>query len=170
MKRSLRKGSIDVYQSWRNSVLQTQNADSNELEMMIAAKVDEVLTVTGRRDPTVTLYYPQSKLITVLQQLEPVQTQVRTQWSGLHQLFEETPIFKWKFTEKNQFLFNLFGDCFKEQYYPSSEGKVNFAEKQGGKIAVLITKEQPIILSYKTSSQEVTINFHLNQLYNFFLL
>jgi len=85
----------------------------------------------------------------------------------LSQSFEDTLVLKWKFTAKNQFLSTLFGECFRERYYPSSDGQVNFVEKQGGKIVVTISEEQPLTLSYKTTSQEVSINFHYELLKGF---
>lgn len=167
MKRANAAESTDkAYQSWLDASIVNTTFDSDFMTM-VRHKIDHVLTATGHTAVSVSVFYPQSKLVPILRAHKPTRVQIVQEWCGIEGRKVDSLEITWTFTSNLPVLMDLFSDSLKERYYPSQSGNVNFAEKEGGKITVDITDSRPFKIIYKSSVQEVTLNFYFERLKGF---
>jgi len=133
---------------------------------MIENNINLVFDVKKRRDPTVTVYYPELRLLTLTQEFAP-KISTETVWNGNIGEYEHHLILKWEFDELGV-VSKILGDCLSPKIYPDSKGRVDFKNFSGGKFIVDVSKSKPITLKYRVYTSSLSINFHYSMHKAFF--
>lgn len=173
MKRSItsdeRTWCADNYRTKIQASLQQpcNNEVPNEVAVMIKNKFDEAIRLEKNKSPSITFYFPEKVLFSVLRNTKPSTLKATLEWSGLTTTYEKRLHVRWEISDKN-LLTKLFGDSLNDRLYPDSEGVVDFSTKRGGKLICKISEKNPVTVKYNTFLKEITVSW-IFQAYKVFI-
>jgi len=127
----------------------------------IKRKMDGVVQLKRRKDPTVKVFYPSSLVFPILKGKAPEKLTMHNSWCATTGKFTETLVVHWSVTDPNDDVISkLFGDSFGDRMYPDSEGVINFKMMRGGRMRCVVSNKTPISIVFDTYLQELELSFH----------
>jgi hypothetical protein len=165
MKRKLSKtkeeanGKLGEFLQKYKHLQEVDKVTEERIKDIITLKLDQIIQLNLRKDPTITFYYPEHLLFHKLQRVDPKSMKMSEYYSNIKSEYTQSLIVTWEI-EKWKYVEQLFGNALRERNYPDSTGKVNFKEKCGGRLRPIVSSEHILKLSYNTRTNDLKLNFY----------
>ncbi len=137
------------------------------LTQHVDAIFDRAICLEKRMDPTISFFCPPEIVFPRLAKIKPEKLQEKSDFSNQAGKHIKFLLVFWKLTSK-EIIDELFGPTIlATRNYSDSQGRHNYAEKQGGELRPLISSLCPFRLTYNTRTWELNVSFRFDKMKGF---